>query len=159
MGRQKIVKTEIGWREWVSLPQLSVDTIKAKIDTGARTSALHAEDIEIYTRRNRRFVRFTITPMQRSRSNIIRASAPLVEKRHVKSSIGVSTYRPVISTHVKIGEDSFPIEITLVDRDVMGFRMLLGRQALRKRFIVDPAKSFITRKVKKPAKSSKRTKK
>lgn len=140
---KKKPKKIIGWREWVGLPQLQVEAIKVKVDTGARTSALHAFDIEYYTRNGKRFVRFKVHPLQRSRENEIKVHAPLLEKRVVKSSIGHESHRPVILTEIQVGEDRWPIELTLVNRDVMGFRMLLGRQAIRGRYIVDPGQSFL----------------
>lgn len=149
MSSSKKIKKLIGWREWVSLPSLDIDLIKVKVDTGARTSALHAEDIETYTRHGKHYVRFTVLPKQKSRKPALRVHAPLVEKRHVKSSVGTTTYRPVILVNVKIGNELFPMELTLVNRDVMGFRMLIGRQGIRNKFIVDPGESFITRKIKK----------
>lgn len=144
MTREKAV---IGWREWLRLPQLGVDLIKAKVDTGARTSALHADDIRIVRRGGRRFVRFTVHPKQRSRRVAVEAIAPLVAERRVRSSSGDSEVRPVIVTRVNVGGDEWPIEISLTRRDVMGFRMLLGRQALRGHTVVDPGRSYVTRKV------------
>lgn len=133
----------IGWREWARLPELGVARIKVKVDTGAKTSALHAEDIEVFTRPQGTFVRFTVYPKQRNRRIASRTSARLVDERHVRSSIGVRTRRPVIETQLELGGAIFPIQVTLVDRDVMGFRMLLGRQALRGRYLVDPGTSFL----------------
>ena len=133
----------LGWREWISLPDFGVDFIKAKIDTGAKTAVLHADQIKIVRKGDKRYVRFVIYPGQRTRELATPARALLVEKRVIRSSSGHSTKRPVIRTHIRIGAQSWPIEVTLVDRDVMGFRMLLGRQAISKRFIVDPAHSFL----------------
>ncbi len=133
----------VGWREWISLPDLGVDFIKAKIDTGAKTSVLHADNIRIVRKGDKRYVRFVIYPGQRSRHVATPARALLVEKRLIRSSSGHSSKRPVIRTHIRVGTQSWPIEVTLVDRDVMGFRMLLGRQAILKRFVVDPAHSFL----------------
>ncbi len=131
----------IGWREWVSFPELGIETIKAKIDTGARTSALHASNIRISKRTNE--VTFTIHPAQRHRNPVINATAELVEERLIKSSNGETTQRPVIKTKLKIGKKSYFIELTLLNRDLMGFRLLLGRCALKKRFLVDSGESFL----------------
>jgi hypothetical protein len=137
----------VGWREWVRLPELGVSLIKAKVDTGARTSALHAENVRIVRRGGRQLVRFTIHPRQRSKKLAVDAVAPLVEERRVTSSSGVEELRPVIVTTVDVGGDQWSIEMTLTRRDEMGFRMLLGRQAVRGHVIVDPGRSYITRKV------------
>ncbi len=138
----------VGWREWVTLPFLGVDEINAKIDTGARTSALHAYDIEEYHKHGVDMVRFKIHPIQRSRSYVISAAAPLIEKRWIKSSVGNRTLRPVISTIVTLGGYSWEIELTLVNRDQMGYRMLLGRQALSNKLniFINPAKSYLASK-------------
>jgi len=136
-------KPRIGWREWVSLPQLGIDQIKVKVDTGARTSALHADNIEFYSRGSKRFVKFVVHPIQNSVDLELICRAEMVDRRRVKSSTGHSTRRPVIITVLELNGKKWPIEVTLVNRDVMGYRMLLGRQAMRNRFIVDPGKSFL----------------
>jgi len=141
-------KQVVGWREWVRLPDLGVRLVKAKIDTGARTSSLHADDIRFVTRGGKRMVRFVIHPKQRTSRGAIEATAPLVDLRRVRSSNGMTELRPVIRTPVDVGGDCWVIELTLTRRDLMGFRMLLGRQALRGHAIVDPGRSFRTRKVK-----------
>jgi hypothetical protein len=133
----------IGWREHIALPLLNVNFIKAKIDTGARSSALHAFQIEEFTRNNQLMLRFQIHPFQRDDKRIITAEAELLEYRHIKSSNGQTQHRPVILTTAQLGAQQWPIELTLTNRDVMGFRMLLGRQALRHRFLIDPSKSFL----------------
>jgi hypothetical protein len=133
----------IGWRENIALPQLNVNSIKAKIDTGARSSALHAFKIEEFRQKNQLMIRFQIHPFQRDDKKIITAEAELLEYRHIKSSNGQIQHRPVILTTVQLGEQQWQIELTLTNRDVMGFRMLLGRQALRHRFLIDPGKSFL----------------
>lgn len=142
-------KTIIGWRECLSLPDLGIKAINAKIDTGARTSALHAEEIKIVRRGSRRWVKFTVVPERVGDLKPIRAQAELVEKRKVKSSLGHASLRPVIKTTIQFGDLIWPIEITLVNRDPMGFRMLLGRSAISGNFIVDPSRSFLVGK--KPA--------
>lgn len=144
MSRAELV---VGWREWLRLPELGVSLIKAKVDTGARTSALHAENVRIVRRGDDRLVHFTIHPRQRSKRLAIEAVATLLGERRVKSSSGSLELRPVIVTRVNVGGIEWPIEITLTRRDVMGFRMLLGRQALRRHAIVDPGRSYVTRKL------------
>lgn len=140
MNQKKIV----GWREWVALPEFGIAALRVKVDTGARTSALHAEDIRIVRQKNsgERFVRFTLFP-KKNRLKPVRVKTPLLGYRKVRSSLGHETNRPVVSTTLRLGADSWPIEITLVNRDIMGFRMLLGRSAIQHGFLIDPAQSFL----------------
>ena len=133
----------IGWRERVALPELGISEIKAKIDTGARSSALHAFELEIFTRDGKQMVRFKVHPYQRDTKQTVVAEAELLERRTVRSSTGHAQLRPVIQTVVELGNKQWPIELTLTNRDAMGFRMLLGRQAVRRHWLVDPGKSFI----------------
>lgn len=133
----------IGWREQIALPELGIEEIKAKIDTGARSSALHAFDVQLFERDGQKRVNFKVHPYQRDTSHTIIAEAPLLEQREVRNSGGHAQLRPVILTTVELGGIQWPIELTLTNRDVMGFRMLLGRQAVRKRFLVDAGKSFL----------------
>ncbi|MGD1944531.1 MAG: ATP-dependent zinc protease [Leptolyngbyaceae cyanobacterium] len=133
----------VGWREWVSLPQLPVDRVKAKVDTGATTSALHASDLEYFNDGDQLMVRFKIYPLQRDASLTIQAVAPVLEKRSVRNSGGQAQERPVIRTPISFGQQQWEIELTLTNRDLMGFRMLLGREAIRHRFLVDPAGSYL----------------
>jgi hypothetical protein len=142
-GRKAASRPVVGWREWVGLPELGIDRIKAKIDTGARSSSLHAEGLEEVERDGRRYLRFTVHPDQRSRKRSFRVEAPLVDSRSVRSSSGIADHRPVVRIRVQIGPIRFPIEVTLARRDRMGFRMLLGRTAIRKRFVVDPGRSYL----------------
>ncbi len=135
-------KPTIGWREWVALPGLGIDAIKTKIDTGARTSALHAYEVKRFRRKGKRFVRFYVHPLQRRRRPEVLCEARLIGERTVISSNGEPEHRYVIETDVQIGDRQWPIEITLTNRDEMSFRMLLGRQALRNRFVVDPGSSY-----------------
>lgn len=137
----------VGWREWVGLPDLDITRIKAKVDTGARSSSLHAYDIEVFSRGQRDFVRFTVHPVQRETKTTVRCVAELHEHRHVKSSSGHREYRPIIRTVVELGGERWPIDLTLTTRDAMGFRMLLGREAIRKRFLVDPGRSYLFREL------------
>ena len=139
----RVTRTIVGWREWVTLPEWGVDAIKAKIDTGARTSALHAYDIEIGERDGVTMARFTIHPWQDSSRDQVMVQAPLLERRRVRSSSGAAKVRPVVVTTVELAGLKVPIEVTLTRRDEMGFRMLIGRQALRRRFVVDPARSYL----------------
>lgn len=145
----------IGWRERVSLPDLSVITVKAKIDTGARSSALHAFDIEVFKRgeetkgetkeqaQEQTYVRFKVHPSHRNRKKLITVEAKLLEMREIRNSGGTAESRPVIETIVSAGNQQWPIELTLTNRDVMGFPMLLGRQAIRQRFLVDSSQSYL----------------
>ena len=137
-------KPMIGWKEWCALPGLGLPAIRAKVDTGARTSALHAFDIEIVKKRGQSYVRFKVLPLEHSRDLTRLCMAPLVEERIIISSNGEREMRPVIMADLIIGETRFTTELTLTSRHKMNFRMLLGRKALRKaRFAVDPAKSFL----------------
>ena len=139
-------KTVIGWREWVGLPDLGIDQIKVKVDTGARTSSLHAFKITPFTKDNAQYVRFLVHPRQRHRNPEIECTALVVDQRHVTDSGGNATDRYVIRTTLWMGEKKWPIELTLTNRDEMGFRMLLGRQAVRRRCVVDPGRSFVMKK-------------
>lgn len=132
----------IGWREWVGMPDLGVDAIKAKIDTGARSSALHAFNVKRFLRGNKRMVRFEIHPLQRGKQDVVLAEAELVDEKRIRSSNGQEELRPVVCLTIRILDREWDIEVTLTNRDEMGFRMLLGRQALRGRFLIDPGKSF-----------------
>jgi hypothetical protein len=136
----------IGWREWVELPELGLKSIKAKVDTGARTSSLHAYDVEEFKRGGRQMVRFVLHPEQRSVKETVHTEAPLIDHRRVTPSSGHSELRPVILTTVELMGQSWEVELTLTRRDEMGFRMLLGRQAMRGRFVVDPGRSYLNGK-------------
>ena len=146
----------IGWREWVGLPDFGIPSIKAKVDTGARTSSLHADDVEEFERKGLTYVRFKVHPEQRTRREEIAVEALLKDRRYVRPSTGKRELRPVVVTTIQLLEQRFAIELTLTSRDAMGFRMLLGRQAVRDRFVVDPGRSFLNGK---RIKNSKRIKK
>lgn len=133
----------IGWREWVALPELGIAGIKAKIDTGARSSAIHAFDVEFFYDRGVKMVRFNVHPWQRDNHHIVAAAVPILDERWVRNSGGHTQLRAVIETSLGIGSQTWPIELTLTNRDVMGFRMLLGRQAIRHRFLVDAGRSYL----------------
>jgi len=133
----------IGWREWVSLPDLGIPAIKAKVDTGARTSALHTFELEKFKRNGRERIRFAIHPLQRNRALSLRCEADLVDVRWVRDSGGHREQRCVILTPLTIGDRVYPVELTLTDREDMLFRMLLGRTAIvAGQYTVDPARSY-----------------
>jgi hypothetical protein len=144
----------VGWREWLELPELGIKHVKAKVDTGARSSSLHAEDIEIFQSRGHVKVRFVVLPLQRSRVRAVTCEAVLHDERYVKSSNGQRELRPVIRTAVGWKGQSWAIDVTLTSRDLMGFRMLLGREAVRQRFVVDAGRSFLGGRPKKKKKKS-----
>jgi ribosomal protein S6--L-glutamate ligase len=137
----KSPKAIIGWREWCALPDLELPGVLAKIDTGAKTSAIHAFDIRS-SERGDDWLSFFIHPVQRRRRPVIKCEARCVDYRAITSSNGKTEERPVIQTTLVLAGRSFLTEITLTNRDEMGFRMLIGRQSLHRRFIVDPALSF-----------------
>jgi hypothetical protein len=142
LSKRKTPSRVIGWREWVALPELGIPAIKAKIDTGARSSALHAYDLHFFTRQGKPMVRFKVHRLQRDTGHEVESVAALVEQREVKNSGGQTTVRPVILTTLEMMGETWAIELTLVRRDDMGFRMLLGRQAVRGRFVIDAGRSF-----------------
>ena len=133
----------VGWREWVRLTDLGVAAIKAKIDTGARTSALHAFAIEPFRRSGALWVRFEVHPLQRSSSVKIKCEAKAVDERAVRNSGGLVERRYIIQTRLMLGDRAWPIELALANRDQMGFRMLLGRTALEGRALIEPGRSFL----------------
>lgn len=137
-------KMIIGWREWISLPDLSIPAIKAKIDTGARTSAIHVFDLEEFETKGRQMVRFGIHPLRKNNAITYWCEAPVLERKNVKNSGGRSEKRYVIQTNAQIGDLSWPINITLTNRDLMMFRMLLGRTALENHFLINPGSSYVT---------------
>lgn len=142
MGDTEQMST-VGWREWIALPEWGVPALKAKIDTGARTSAIHAFDLEEFERDGAEWVRFTIHPWQVTDDDPTTVEAPRLDHRTITSSSGTRSERPVVSTDILLGERVVQAELTLTRRDEMGFRMLIGRQALRQGFLVDPARSYL----------------
>jgi hypothetical protein len=147
-------KRVIGWREWLAIPTLGIERIKAKIDTGARTSTLHAYDLEWFSKEGFPWVRFTVHPLQRNNRLVLNCAAPVIDRREVTSSTGHTESRPVILADIVLGGESWPIEMTLTDRDQMGFRMLLGRTGVEGRMIVDPDRSFVMGRLKTPRKKT-----
>ena len=131
----------LGWREWTALPQLNIKRIKCKIDTGARTSALHAYFIEPDHVRN--IVQFGIHPIQNNTNIKVICESPIVDYRFVSDSGGHKEKRYVIETNIILGDHSWRIEMNLTDRDTMRFRMLLGRTAINNQFVVDPVRSYL----------------
>jgi len=152
--KKKELKT-IGWREWIILPDLGVKKIKAKVDSGARTSSLHAFDIKKFTRKGKEFVKFKVHPNQRNSEDEVNCSSPVLEYRKVKSSNGQTELRPVILTRVIMMEEAWEVEMTLTNRDEMGFRMLLGRESIRNKFLIHTGKSYLGSENKKVVKTKK----
>ncbi len=143
MSRSTHSNTLTGWREWVSLPDLGVDWIKAKIDTGARTSSLHAFDIQEFERDGEAWVRFRVKPWQDSQEDAVIVESPIHDRRAVRSSSGHAQERLVVQLMIRLVDREVMAEVTLSNRDEMGFRMLIGREALRRGYVVDPARSFL----------------
>lgn len=145
----KVPKTQIGWEEWCGFPELGLPAIKAKVDTGAKTSALHAYGIEPFDKDGQAYVRFKIHPLQKNKKLEVVCEAPVVDFRGVTSSNGERDRRYVIKTPMVIGDKTINAEVTLTSRHKMTFRMLLGRDAIKKaKLIVDPAKSHLLGKKK-----------
>lgn len=143
MSRAKNQSSVIGWREWITLPGVCDTPMKVKVDTGAATSALHAFGLEIVHLDGTPHARFEVHPMQRSRKHSQEVEVPVVAFRRVRSSSGHSERRPVVRVLINIGGRRFETDVTLTSRDEMGFRMLLGRSALRRRYLVDAARSYV----------------
>ena len=143
MAAEAPVYTLAGWREWVSLPGLGVPWIKAKLDTGARTSALHAFDLEEVEVDGVRSVRFWVHPWQATDDDPVEATCPVLDVREVRSSSGHSEERFVVPMEVALVGRTVTAEVTLSRRDEMGFRMLVGREALRQGYAVDPGRSYL----------------
>lgn len=130
----------IGWQEWCALPELGIPAIKAKIDTGARTSAIHAFDIEPISKHGRKYVRFSVHPIQHNDLLAVTCEVPIVDRRRIMSSSGHKEFRYVIKTPIILGHKMWEIEVTLSNRDPLLFRMLLGREALQHGVMIEPHK-------------------
>lgn len=135
-----------GWREWVKLPELGLPAIKAKVDTGARTSALHAFDLRPFIENGKQRIAFSIHPKQKDLDTVQTCEADVIDERLVTDSGGHQEKRWVIKTELNIGDYAWPIEMTLTARDNMKFRMLLGRTALENKALVDAAASYLVGK-------------
>lgn len=144
----KSQKMLIGWQEWCTLPGLKVPLIKAKIDTGAKTSSLHVFDLQPFHKNYQQWVRFVVHPLQRNSKLSLIRRARVVDERMVMSSNGHKELRYVIKTPLTLGNLSWDIEVTLSNRDPLAFRMLLGREALKSRVIIDPTKALCQGKIK-----------
>jgi len=136
----------VGWREWLALPGLGIPAVKAKVDTGARTSSLHTFFTERFRQQHKSFVRFGVHPLQRRRDVTLTCVAELLDQRLVSDSGGHRELRWVIETPLRLGVEEWQVELTLTDRDSMLFRMLLGRTAMSGRIRIDPAASYLTGK-------------
>jgi len=133
----------VGWREWVGLPGVGIEWLKAKVDTGAQTSSLHAFGMKEFTRGGASWVRFEVHPWQRSADDAVKLELPVHDRRRVRSSSGHAEKRVVVLLDVRLHDQVIPTEITLTRRDAMGFRMLVGRELLAKGFLVDSAASYL----------------
>lgn len=138
--QQKVI---VGSEEWCSLPTIGIPTIKARVDSGAKTSAIHAINIKTFTKNQQEWVKFDINPIQNNAKALIHCEAQLIDQRIVKSSSGFREKRYVIQTSVSLGDKTWDIEVTLTNRDSMGYRMLLGREAMSGRVMVDPEQRFV----------------
>jgi hypothetical protein len=147
-------KLVLGWREWLGFPELGILQIKAKVDTGARTSCLHAFLVEPFERNGAPWIRFAIHPRQKDTVEEILCEAPIKDQRTVRDSGGHEEQRYVIETLVTIGSHEHRIEVTLTDRDTMKFRALLGRTAIQGHYLVDSERSYVQGKRKKRQKSA-----
>ena len=140
-------KKTIGNQEWCAFPELGILAIKARVDSGAKTSSIHAFNITTYLREDVQWVKFEVHPVQRNDQISIQCECPIIDQRDVKSSSGTSETRYVISTPISLGEEVWDIQLTLSDRDAMGYRMLLGREAMNGRLVIDPSMKCVLGKI------------
>lgn len=149
ISKKKITKVKIGWQEWCAFPELNLPAVKAKIDTGAKTSSLHADHLQVFQKDGEDYIRFTVHPVQKDRKIIRICEAKIKDYRNVTSSNGEREKRYVIETQFNVGDISFKSDITLTTRYGMAYRMLFGKEALKTgKFVVDVAKSFSHGKIK-----------
>lgn len=141
--KAKRTKSLIGWREWADLPDFEVYDINAKIDTGAKSSAIHAFRIRETLIQGVEHVEFYLHPVQRRKKPEVFCRAPIADRRVIRSSNGQEEERYVVETRLRVGGRTWKIELTLTNRDAMGFRLLLGRDALRRKFLIDPGASYL----------------
>jgi ribosomal protein S6--L-glutamate ligase len=141
-------KIIVGSREYCSLPDLGIVLIKAKVDSGAKTTALHADNVEVFQKNNQDWVRFSLQPFKSNAKIVNQCEARLIDNRIIKSSNGQRENRYVIKTTIILSNQSWEIEVTLTNRDFMGFRMLLGREAMAGKILIDPEKRYILGKPK-----------
>ena len=140
-------RLHVGWKEWASLPELGVNAIEVKVDTGAKTSAIHSFDLEAFEKEGQSYVRFGLHPDRHSIENELYCEAKVVDQRVVSDSGGHKELRYVIETPIVMGDQQWPIQITLTCRENMAFRMLLGRQAMKDRLVVlADARHLLTQK-------------
>ncbi len=145
MAIKKPKRLTIGWRERVNLPEFGIRGISAKTDTGARSSSLHAYDIEEFENQGNLWIQFYVRPSRKKHNTEILCRAEVLDVRRVKNSGGQSTRRYFIRTELELGNQRWAIDLSLADRKSMGYRMLLGRTAMQDRFLVKPDKSYLTR--------------
>lgn len=142
-GPESSEQLALGWREWVTLPEWDIAYIKAKIDSGARTSALHAVDVEWFVKGDQPWVRFVTYPWQKSDEDSSTVEAQVIATREIKSSSAEVELRPVVHAHLLLAGVQRQIEVTLTDRTDMRFRMLIGREALREDYVIDTGSSYV----------------
>jgi hypothetical protein len=145
--QQDTDKIKLGWREWVALPELYLPAIKAKVDTGAKTSALHSFHIERYQKDSVDMLKFLVHPVQNNLQLVVECHSPILDQREIIDSGGHKEVRYVVESLISIGDRSWPIELSLTNRDTMRFRMLLGRRAMKYDAIVEPAASYLNGKL------------
>lgn len=141
-SNKKEEKLKVGWREWISLPELQIQSIKAKFDTGARTSVLHTYFIEPLLNSDRPQVRFGVHPLQRTEKKEVVCTADVIDRRRIVDSGGHPEMRYIIRTAVLIGGKNWPIDLSLTNREQMRFRLLIGRSAISGKLVIDPQRSF-----------------